>query len=127
MAGLSGGEAVNNIWQRLSNPMRSGYTGLYVAWSPFGEPSRVSGPAYKMIELPVGAQGKYGEITKYTSDWARIGYVKMAGYVTMDRPRQSGHEIEGRVRIKGKSYSAFTSGGENPDGGDGMIVVRSKS
>jgi hypothetical protein len=87
----------------------------------------VSGPAWRLIELPVGARDKHGDvITQYTPDWARIGYEKVSDRVTLERARQSGHEIEGRVRIRGKSYSAFTSGGENPDGGDGMIIVRSK-
>lgn len=86
---------------------------------------KVRGPAYRMVQLPEGARTKFGDlITKHTSDWARIGYEKVADEVTLERPRQSGHEIEGRVRIRGKSYSAFTSGGENPDGGDGMIIVR---
>jgi hypothetical protein len=91
---------------------------------PFDLPSSFVGPAYRMIELPVGAMGKYGEITKYTSDWARIGYEKLADRVTLTNVRDAGHEYEGRVKIGGRSYSAFTSGGENPDGGQGMIIVR---
>jgi hypothetical protein len=98
---------------------------LKVEWSNFG-PARVQGPAYKLIELPVGAEGKYGPITQYTSSWARLSYEKLSDQVTLQRPRQSGHEIEGRVTIRGKNYSAFTSGGENPEGGEGMIVVRTK-
>lgn len=100
---------------------------LEVEWGRYGGPLKVRGPAWKLIRLPVGAKNKHGdEITQYTPDWARIGYEKVADAVTLERPRQSGHEIEGRVRIGGKSHSAFTSGGENPDGGDGMIIVRSK-
>lgn len=99
---------------------------LQVESDAYGRLQRVSGPVYRMVKLPVGAEGKYGPITKYTSDWARIGYEKVSDHATMQSPRQSGHEIEGRVRIRGKSYSAFTSGGENPDGGDGMIIIRDR-
>ena len=99
---------------------------LKVVWGMMGGARSVRGPAWRLTELPVGAMGKYGEITKYTSDWARVGYEKMADCVTLRNLRESGHEIEGRVTIKGKTYSAFTSGGENPDGGDGMIVVRTR-
>ncbi len=105
-----------------------GYTfkDLEVAWGAgaHGAPWRVQGPAWRMTKLPVGAMGKHGVITEFTSDWARVGYEKVADFVTMICPRQSGHEIEGRVKIKGKTHSAFTSGGENPDGGRGMIIVR---
>jgi hypothetical protein len=96
---------------------------LKVRWA-FGGVTQVVGPVWRMTELPVGAMGKHGEITKYTSDWARIGYEKMSERSTMNNPRESGHEIEGRVTIKGKTYSAFTDGGTNPDGGSGMIIVR---
>jgi hypothetical protein len=87
----------------------------------------VAGPVYRMVTLAVGAKDKHGDtITVFTPDWARISYVKISDHATMQNPRQSGHEIEGRVKIGGKSYSAFTSGGENPDGGNGMIIVRWK-
>lgn len=85
------------------------------------------GPAYRMVELPVGADGKHGPITEHTPDWARIGYVKVADRAVLERVRDAGHEYEGFVRIKGKRYSAFTSGGANPDGGNGCIIVRSRS
>ena len=100
---------------------------LEVENARFGNGLRVVGPAWRMIELPVGAEGEHGPITKYTPDWARVGYVKVSDRTTLQNPRQSGHEIEGRVTIKGKSYSAFTSGSENPDGGRGMIIVRSRA
>lgn len=88
---------------------------------------RVVGPAWRLTHLAVGDRDKYGDtITKHTPDWARVGYEKVADRVTMLSPRESGHEIEGRVRIKGKTYAAFTDGGENPDGGRGMIIVRQK-
>lgn len=112
---------MNKFMRLLQNP--TGAPNLVVRWSMVG-PSHVSGPAYRMIDLPIGAVGKYGPITRHTSAWARISYEKVADRVTLQRPRQSGHEIEGRVTIRGKSYRAFTSGGENPDGGDGMIIVR---
>jgi len=93
---------------------------LDVKWDMMGRIRQVRGPAYRLTTLPVGAKDKYGDvITKYTPDWARIGYEKMADCVSMDRAHQSGHEIEGSVRIRGKRYSAFTSGGD-----DGRIIVR---
>lgn len=91
----------------------------------YGPPSFV-GPAYRLVELPVGDEGKHGVITEYTPDWARISYVKVADRAVLERVRDAGHEYEGFVRIKGKRYSAFTSGGENPDGGNGCIIVRDK-
>lgn len=97
---------------------------LDVKWDMMGRIVKVRGPAYRMIELPIGAKGGAGgggEITKYTPDWARIGYEKMSDCVSMDRARQSGHEIEGSVKIKGKRYSAFTSGGD-----DARIIVRTR-
>lgn len=95
---------------------------LEATWDSFGRPRKVRGPAYRMIKLPVGAKDKHGDtITKYTPDWARIDYELLAPCITMQSPRQSGHEIEGRVKIRGKSYSAFTSGGD-----DGRIIVRTK-
>ena len=99
---------------------------LHVEWDRMGRgPRVVRGPAWRLIELPVGAKDKHGDVIgEFTPSWARIGYEKVADSATMLNPRQSGHEIEGRVRIRGKSYSAFTSGGDNPDGGDGMIIVR---
>jgi len=93
---------------------------LDVKWGMMGNILKVRGPAFRLVELPVGAEGKYGPITKYTSDWARLITEKVADCVTMERPRQSGHEIEGYVRIKGKRYSAFTSGG------DGEIIIRDR-
>ncbi len=50
---------------------------LTVETDHFGRFISVRGPAYRMITLPVGAEGKYGTITKFTSDWARIGYEKV--------------------------------------------------
>ena len=94
---------------------------LEVAWDSFGRPSRIRGPAYRMVELPVGAEGRYGKVTKYTPSWARIDYELLSACITMQSPKQSGHEIEGRVKIHNKSYSAFTSGGD-----DGMIIVRTR-
>jgi hypothetical protein len=95
---------------------------LEVKWSPYGRGAEhVRGPAYKMTKLPIGAEGKYGPITKYTSDWARTAYVKMAECVTLQNPRQSGHEIEGFVNIGGKRYSAFTSS-DDPSG----LIVRTQ-
>ena len=86
---------------------------------------RIHGPAWQLITLSVGDKDKFGDvITKYTPDWARIGYKKLADEVVMFGVRDAGHEYEGKVRIGGRVYSAFTSGGENPDGGDGMIIVR---
>jgi hypothetical protein len=82
---------------------------LKVEWDLYGNVRSVRGPAYRMVTLPVGAMGKYGPITEYTSEWARLDNEKIADSVTMIRPRQSGHEIEGRVKIGGKTYSAFTS------------------
>jgi len=85
----------------------------------------IRGPAWQLITLSVGDKDKFGDvITKYTPDWARIGYRKLADNVEMFDVRDAGHEYEGKVRIGGRTYSAFTSGGENPDGGDGMIIVR---
>ena len=93
---------------------------LEATWDMMGRVRRVRGPAFESFELPVGAPSPYGGVsTKYTSDWARRGYRKLVDCVTMERPRQSGHEIEGYVRIRGKRYSAFTSGGD-----DGKIIVR---
>ncbi len=89
-------------------------------------PTSFVGPAYRMVELPVGAEGKHGTITEYTPDWARISYVKVADRAVLERVRDAGHEYDGSVRIKGKRYSAFTSGGENPDGGNGCIIVRDR-
>ncbi len=84
------------------------------------------GPAYRMVELPVGTESKNRPITEYTPDWAHISYVKVADRAVLERVRDAGHEYEGYVRIKWKRYSAFTSGGENPDGGDGCIIVRDR-
>jgi len=89
-----------------------------VKFGMYGNILKVRGPAYRLVKLPVGAEGKYGLITKYTSEWARLATENVASCVTMERPRQSGHEIEGYVRIKGKRYSAFT------DGGDKQIIIR---
>lgn len=91
---------------------------LEVIWE-YGYPVLVRGAVYKMVELTVGESNKYGEITEHTPDWARISYVKVAACATMERPRQSGHEIEGYVKINGRRYSAFTSGGD-----DAKIIVR---
>lgn len=97
---------------------------LAVSWF-MGNPRSIHGPVYRMKTLPVGATGTYGKITKYTSDWARVAYERL-GCATMLNPRQSGHEIEGRVELDGRILSAFTSGGDNPHGGTGMIIVRDR-
>lgn len=80
----------------------------------------VRGPAVRLVELPVGAQSKHGQVTEYTPDWARVSEEKIADDVRLEGARESGHDIEGHVRIGGKRYSAFASGG--PD--DFVIVVR---
>lgn len=78
---------------------------LVVDWDPHRRgPMRVRGPAWKIV-----GSGHY---------------IKVADNLTLSSPRQSGHEIEGRVSIGGKKYSAFTSGGPNPLGGNGCIIVR---
>jgi hypothetical protein len=51
-------------------------------------------------------------------------YLKLADMRTLQQVREAGHEYEGVVSIDGRRYSAFTSGGRNPDGGDGMIIAR---
>ena len=79
---------------------------------------RVRGPVYRLITLPVGATGRHGPISQYTSDWARIDYELMSPCSTMERPRQSGHAIEGYVKIGGKRYSAFAEGD--------MIIARAR-
>jgi hypothetical protein len=86
----------------------------------FGRLLRVRGPAVRLVELPVGAEGRHGPITKYTPEWARLVNEPVKACVTLERPRQSGHDIEGYVRINGKRHSAFTSGGVD----DFVIVVR---
>lgn len=88
--------------------------------SDFGRLLEVRAPAVYLSELPVGAEGKHGPITKHTPDWARVSEKKIADNVRLEGARQSGHDIEGHVRLGGKRYSAFTSGG--PD--DFVIVVR---
>lgn len=81
----------------------------------------VRGPAVHLVQLPVGAMDKYGNpITRHTPDWARLANEKIKDSVRLEGAQFSGHDIEGHVRIKGKRYSAFTSGG--PD--DFVIVVR---
>jgi hypothetical protein len=97
--------ALKRRYGRAGAPMRD----LEVEWSRWGAgPVKVVGPAWRLIK----------------SDGRVTGYEKVSGRVTLSRPRQSGHEIEGYVSIRGKRHSAFTSGGTNPDGGDGMIIVR---
>lgn len=89
--------------------------------SSFGGVREVRGPAVHLVQLPVGAKDKHGDpITRHTPDWARLSQEKIADDVRLEGARESGHDIEGHVRIKGKRYSAFTSGG--PD--DFVIVVR---
>ena len=85
-------------------------------------PTSFVGPAYRMVALPPGTLTEY--IPSKTV--GRIDYVKVADRAVLERVRESGHEYEGSVRIKGKRYSAFTSGGENPDGGNGCIIVRNR-
>lgn len=81
----------------------------------------VRGPAVHLVKLGIGEPDKYGDaITKYTPDWARLSQQKISDDVLLEGAHESGHDIEGHVRIKGKRYSAFTSGG--PD--DFVIVVR---
>jgi len=101
--------------------MASAPSELVVEWSQMGGPRKVTGPAYRMIELPFGAERWAPSIHggEYSS---RYGYELMADHVTMLRPRKSGHEIEGRVKLNGKSYSAYTSA---PSGSEpGMILLR---
>jgi hypothetical protein len=86
----------------------------------FGRLLEVRAPAVHLVKLPVGAEGKNGPITKYTPDWERASEKKIANDVRLEGARQSGHDIEGHVRLSGKRYSAFTSGG--PD--DFVIIVR---
>lgn len=89
--------------------------------SNFGNVLEVRGPAVRIVTLPVGSKDKHGDlITKYTPDWARLWQEKIADDVKLEGARYSGHDIEGHVRIKGKRYSAFSSG--SPD--DFVIVVR---
>lgn len=81
----------------------------------------VRAPAVRLVKRRVGETDKHGDlITKFTPEWARLVQEKIADSVRMERPRQSGHEIEGHVRLGGRRYSAFTSGGED----DFVIVVR---
>lgn len=88
---------------------------------------RVHGPAWELVTLKVGDVDEHGHvINQYTPQWARIGHAKIADDLELISPKQSGHELEGHVRIRGKRYSAFTDGGTNPDGGRGMIIVRTK-
>ncbi len=90
----------------------------------FGRLIEVRAPAVRLVKLPVGARDKYGDpITQYTPDAARLVHEKIANSLRLEGARYSGHDIEGHVRIKGKRYSAFTSGG--PD--DFIIVVRDKA
>lgn len=86
----------------------------------FGRLQEVRAPAVRLVKLPVGAEGKHGPITKYTPEWARLSEEKIADNVRLEGARQSGHDIEGHVRLGGKRYSAFTSGGSD----DFVIVVR---
>jgi hypothetical protein len=51
-----------------------------------------------------------------------LGGKRISACATLQRPRADGHDYEGRVTIKGKSYSAFTSGGVD----DFVIVARSR-
>ena len=88
----------------------------------FGRLIEVRAPAVRLVKLPVGAMGKHGPITAHTPDWARVEEERIADSVRLEGARESGHDIEGHVRIKGKRYSAFASGG--PD--DFVIVVRDK-
>lgn len=95
---------------------------LEATWDMMGRVRRVRGPVFESFVVPDGAPGPYGTVSKYDSGWSRREYRKIADCVTMERPRQSGHEIEGYVWIRGKRYSAFTSGGD-----DGKIIVRRRS
>lgn len=47
-------------------------------------------------------------------------YEPVAESVRLERAHESGHDLEGSVRVRGRRYSAFTSGG--PD--DFVIVIR---
>lgn len=80
----------------------------------------VRGPAVHAVELPIGAEGEYGPITEHTPDWSRRAYQKIHDNIRLEGARESGHDIEGHVRLNGKRYSAFTSGGPE----DFVIVVR---
>lgn len=108
----------------LANPRTVAPCEFAVRWDDYSNVILVRGPAYRLIRLAVGEEGRYGTIYEYTPDWARIGYELVSPCVTMERARQDGHEIEGYVRIRGKRYSAFTAGGSGNE--PGMIVVRSR-
>lgn len=98
------------------------YCPLEVKWNQMGVPTSVKGGIFRMVKQPVGALDKRGDkITKYTPDWARFRYELLKPCGRMEGARSGGHELEGRVRLRGKTYSAFTSGE-----GAGMIIVRSR-
>jgi hypothetical protein len=68
------------------SPVRASTGDLDVRWSDFGV-IKVAGPVWRMTTLPVGAVDKHSDvITKYTPDWARIGYEKMSDRSTMITP-----------------------------------------
>lgn len=115
----SGKQLDREIAESLSGRSSSGTRVLRT--DGMGRLLEVRGPAVRLVKLPVGAKTKYGDlITKYSPDWARLSEEKIVDNVLLENPRESGHDIEGHVRIGSKRYSAFTSGG--PD--DFVIVVR---
>lgn len=81
----------------------------------------IRGPVYSVHELKRGYHGPHG---KREYENTTLSYVKLADMRTLQEVRDAGHEYEGYVSIGGRRYSAFTSGGRNPDGGDGMIIAR---
>lgn len=83
---------------------------LDVTWDTASNPRRVRGPVFRLVDLPEGAEGEHGRITRFTPEYGRLHMELVSPCATMSRPRQSGHEIEGRVKIRGKAYSAFTDG-----------------
>jgi hypothetical protein len=96
----------------LANPRETAPCPFVVKWDNFGRILLVRGPAYKLFRLPVGAvHPEHGwTITAFSPDWSHISEELVWPCVTMERARQSGHEIEGTVRIRGRRYSAFTGG-----------------
>lgn len=87
----------------------------------FGRLLEVRAPAVRSVLLPVGAVDEHGDpITRHTPEWARRSTEPIADEVLLENARSSGHDIEGTVRMGGKRYSAFTSGGAD----DFVIVVR---
>lgn len=100
---------------------QAGSGDVRVLRSDQGRLVEVRAPAIRLVQRQVGESDKHGDpITEHTPDWARLAQERIADSIKMERPRFSGHDIEGHVRIGGRRYSAFTSGGAD----DFVIVVR---